>query len=93
MSDNFKILQSIASVMHIFSTGDQTIRYTNIHGKTYMVHKFSTTGSHIPTQQWNHKKISVRQESNYQKIQQYLSWAYTQKKFQLVISTYAPLCS
>jgi hypothetical protein len=27
------------------------------------------------------------------KIQQYLSWAYTQKMFQLVIRTYAPLCS
>jgi hypothetical protein len=24
---------------------------------------------------------------------QYLSWAYTQKMFQLVIKTYAPLCS
>jgi hypothetical protein len=29
----------------------------------------------------------------YWKIQQYLSWAYTQKMFQLVIRTHAPLCS
>jgi hypothetical protein len=29
----------------------------------------------------------------YLKIQQSLSWAYTQKKFQLVIRTHAPLCS
>jgi hypothetical protein len=28
----------------------------------------------------------------YRKIQQYLSWAYTQKMFQLVIRTHAPLC-
>ena len=28
-----------------------------------------------------------------QKIQQYLSWAYTQKIFQLVRSTHPPLCS
>jgi hypothetical protein len=31
--------------------------------------------------------------SGYSKIQQYLSWAYSQKKFQLVIRTHAPLCS
>jgi hypothetical protein len=29
----------------------------------------------------------------YRKIQQYLSWAYIQKMFQLVIRTHAPLCS
>jgi hypothetical protein len=29
----------------------------------------------------------------YQKVQQYLSWAYTQKMFQHVIRTHAPLCS
>jgi hypothetical protein len=29
----------------------------------------------------------------YIKIQQYLSWEYTQKMFQLVIRTHAPLCS
>jgi hypothetical protein len=29
----------------------------------------------------------------YWKIQQYLSWVYTQKIFQLVIWTHAPLCS
>jgi hypothetical protein len=29
----------------------------------------------------------------YEKIQQYHSWAYTQKMFQLVIRTHAPLCS
>jgi hypothetical protein len=28
----------------------------------------------------------------YQKIKQYLFWAYTQKVFQLVIRTHAPLC-
>jgi hypothetical protein len=29
----------------------------------------------------------------YQKIQQYHSWAYTQKMFQLVKRTHVPLCS
>jgi hypothetical protein len=29
----------------------------------------------------------------YWRIQQYLSWAYTQKMFQLVIRKHAPLCS
>jgi hypothetical protein len=29
----------------------------------------------------------------YQKIQQYLSWAYTQMMLKLVIRTHAPLCS
>jgi hypothetical protein len=29
----------------------------------------------------------------YRKIQQFLSWAYAQKMFHLVIRTHAPLCS
>jgi hypothetical protein len=36
---------------------------------------------------------SENQTQYYQKIQQYLSWVYTQKKFQLVIRTHVPLCS
>jgi hypothetical protein len=36
---------------------------------------------------------SENRRQYYLKIQQYLSWVYTQKIFKMVIRTHAPLCS